>query len=287
MKNLGQLIRSASEQLCSVGISEYYLESELIWMETLHIDRAGLYLQLNEYPKLQSIETAEKLLSRRLKREPLAYIIGRKEFYGLVFKVKPGVLIPRQDTETLIEEAIQILQNNHCDTPIVFDVGCGSGIIGISLATQFPCLKVIAIDSDPSACYLTKQNAENLGVSNQLEVIQADLLTSIEGRADLIVANLPYIPSSEIKNLQPEVRIFEKRVALDGGLDGFDLTRMLINQSKGSIKIGGAMLMEIDPKQVSLAKKAIGLAFPTAEFKTKTDLSGFERVAICITPTTL
>ena len=122
MKSLEDLIRSTRKNLQSAGISEYLLEAELIWMKALNLDRANLYLEFNESPNVRFIECAERLISRRMKREPLAYILGKIEFFGKEFDIKPGVLIPRQDTETVVEEAIKILDDYGSGSTTIFDL---------------------------------------------------------------------------------------------------------------------------------------------------------------------
>tara|TARA_B100000029_G_scaffold510010_1_gene600519 strand:+ start:3941 stop:4819 length:879 start_codon:yes stop_codon:yes gene_type:complete len=284
LKRLEDLIRSTRKNLQSAGISEYLLEAELIWMKALNLDRANLYLEFNESPNVRFIEYAEGLVSRRMKREPLAYILGKIEFFGKEFNVKPGVLIPRQDTETVVEEAIKILDDYGSASTTVFDVGCGSGIIGISLAIRYPHARIFSIDSNLQACILTKQNAEKLGVGSQLQVVQSDLFTAINCDADLIIANLPYIPTSDIESLEPEVRVFEPRAALDGGIDGFSVTKRMLTQSSGLIKSGGAILLELSPELTDIAKNQIMEVFPNSIFATQRDLSGQIRVAICTLP---
>lgn len=278
MSTLSQLLRTTEQRLARAGISDARLEAELLWMTSLDIDRALLYTQLNDEPDPARGENAEALIMRRLRREPVAYLMGYREFYGLAFSVAPGVLIPRPDTETLVAEALRLLKERG-EAPLqVADVGAGSGIIGISLAVALPNAQIYAIDIAERARHLTAHNAQRLGVNARVDILEGDLLTPLTVPVDLIAANLPYVASAEIPRLEPEISLYEPREALDGGDDGLDLIRRLLADAPAHLKEQGCVLLELDPRQMRLARPAARRAFPTSRIRALRDLAGHDRV---------
>lgn len=169
----------------------------------------------------------EVMIERRSKNEPIAYIVGTQPFWDLEFFVDSNVLIPRPETEILVEKAIELIKKQ--GLRLVADIGTGSGCIAITLAKHLPQIKVIAIESSPKALEVAKKNAKKYGVEKQIEFIQGNFLEPIKGRqVDLIVSNPPYIPSKDLETLMPDVRDFEPHQALDGGSDGLDFIRKLL-----------------------------------------------------------
>jgi release factor glutamine methyltransferase len=249
-------------------------------MTALEVDRAELYARFAESPSPTESETAESLIGRRLRHEPAAYLMGRREFYGLDVTVAPGVLIPRPDTETLVEEALAIALSLGETHPAIADVGCGSGAIAVALAVNLPRAALFAIDTAQRALEITRLNAERHGVADRIEVLEGDLLAPLRGPVDLIAANLPYVMSSEIPTLEPEVRSYEPREALDGGDDGLDVIRRLLDAAPSSLRSGGAVLLEIDPRQVASATAYAGRALPGAAVRLVKDLTGRDRVLV-------
>lgn len=278
MSTLGQLLRATEQRLARAGIGDARLEAELLWMTALDIDRAVLYTQLNDEPDEAPAQAAEALIVRRLRREPVAYLMGYREFYGLEFSVAPGVLIPRPDTETLVGEALRLLKERGAAALQVADVGSGSGIIGISLAVALPNAHVYAIDIAERARELTAHNAQRLGVSARIDILEGDLLAPLTVPVDLIAANLPYVASAEVPRLEPEISLYEPREALDGGDDGLDLIRRLLADAPTHLKEQGCVLLELDPRQMRLARSAARRAFPTSRIRALRDLAGRDRV---------
>lgn len=261
MSTIGPLLRKTERRLANAGIGDSRIEADLVWMTALDVDRAELYARLRETPLPQQAVDAESLIQRRLRREPAAYIMGKREFYGLEFTVAPGVLIPRPDTEALVEEALRIAARTGQEKLTIADVGCGSGAIGIALATCLPNAEVYAIDLSPRALELAAINAGRHGVDKRVHFLEGDLLSPLPRPADLITANLPYVMSGELPTLAPEVRLYEPHEALDGGDDGLDVIRRLISDAPAHLVGGGSVLLEMDPRQIESATRSAIASF--------------------------
>jgi release factor glutamine methyltransferase len=206
--------------------------------------------------------------------EPLPYIIGHWEFYGLDFHLTPDVLIPRPETELLVENGITWLLN-HPNQRKVVDIGTGSGCIGIALAKNIPDLQVLMVDISPGALVVAQGNAEKHGLSDRLEFRQADLLEGIEEFFSLICANLPYIPSPILINLSVAER--EPRLALDGGRSGTELISRLLDQSRSHVAPGGMIILEIESSQGDEVRSMANSFYPASHLELLKDLSGFDR----------
>src|SRR4030042_4670116 len=189
-------------------------------------------------------------LKRRSKHEPLHYILGFKEFFNLKFKVDSRVMIPRSETENLVAEVIKHVYSQPKreirKSITIVDVGTGSGSIAISLAKAIPFAEIIAIDKSSKALQITRENIKQHEVSRQVKLIRGDLLAPIQQKVDIVVANLPYIPLSRLKTLEPEIRKWEPKVALDGGADGFVFLRKIFKQAPKILKPGGYLFYEVD-----------------------------------------
>jgi release factor glutamine methyltransferase len=214
-----------------------------------------------------------KVITKISKGVPLPYILGEWEFFGRKFIVSPAVLIPRPETELLVEKALDLAHTfSH---PHIVDVGTGSGIIILSLASQLASGTFVGLDISRSALKIALENAHRFGLS-QISFLQADLLAPLCGQFDLICANLPYIPRKKLDELR--VAKSEPRLALDGGVDGLDFIHQLINQAKSRLAPRGTMLLEIE---ASLGNEALSIAkttFPHAESKIYHDLAGHDRL---------
>ncbi len=274
----GELLRSTERRLAQAGVEEARLEAELLLMAALSADRATLYANLQDAASDGRAEVAEALTLRRLKREPAAYITGKREFYGRELHVGPGVFIPRPETETLVEEALRIASAMN-GALTVADIGCGSGAIAVTLAAEAPHAAVFAIDVDAVPLLATWENAKRLGVAARVRTLRGDLLAPLPAPVDVIAANPPYIPSKQIPQLAPEVR-YEPRRALDGGADGLDLMRRLLADAPRYLKPRGALLAELDPEQAAEARALAYAAFPCAAVDVVRDLAGRERLLV-------
>ncbi|MGD0112351.1 MAG: peptide chain release factor N(5)-glutamine methyltransferase [Armatimonadota bacterium] len=272
-----EAISRSRQRLSSVGIDEARLDAELLVSEVTGRGRAWLFLHPDE--ELTPAQTArlEALLSRRLRREPLPYILGRAEFCGLTFRVTPAALIPRPETEILVEAAIERAQG--LGAQFIVDVGSGSGAIAVALARQMPQVHVIAADVSLNALRLARENVVTHDAAGRVHLLCSDLLDGLRGEFDCVVANLPYVRADEFPELQPEVRNYEPRWALDGGPDGLELIRRLGAQLLGHLRTGGFAALEVGAGQAPEVTKLL----ETAGLRTVEalrDYGGIERVVI-------
>lgn len=230
------------------GIASPRLDAELLVAKALGTDRVGLYLDLNRPLVDHERSAIRPLVARRREREPVAYILGHRDFYGRRFKVTPDVLIPRPDTETLVEHALECIPE---DAPCrVLDVGTGSGAIAVTIAAERPLAQVTATDISEAALKVASENAERLEVAGRIRFDRANLLSGA-GQYDVIVSNPPYITVSEMKTLQAEVREYEPVTALEAGEDGLDVVRALLATAEPVTANGAQMLIEVGSGQAS------------------------------------
>lgn len=217
-------------------------------------------------------------LPRLARGEPLPYVLGQWEFFGRSFMVTPEVLIPRPETELLVEAALDWLRT-HPGSRRVADVGTGSGCIAVSLAAEVDEVQVVATDRSAAALAVARRNARRHGVSRRLRWVQANLLAPFAGPWDVVCANLPYIPSAQLARL-PVAR-FEPRLALDGGPEGLDLVRRLLRQARGQMTSPGALFLEIGAEQGPQAARLARECFPQARVEVRRDLAGHPRL-LCL-----
>lgn len=258
--------------LSEKGVANARREAEWLLCEATGLDRVGLYLNFEKPLNDEELAAYRGLVARRGKREPLQHILGSQEFDGLSFMVSPAVLIPRHDTETLLEQALK--QAPHARN--ILDIGTGSGCIAIALAKRLPEAAVTAVDLSPGALAVAQRNAEQHGVA--IELLQGSFFEPVAGRRfELIVSNPPYITSDDLNRLQPEVRDHEPRLALDGGPDGLAAYRVIISQAAAHLEPNGWLLFEVGAGQsedvaVLLAQAGFG------DIITASDPGGIERV---------
>jgi release factor glutamine methyltransferase len=228
----------------------------------------------------EQIKALATLIQRRTHHEPLAYIIGEKEFFGLDFHVDYRVLIPRPETELLVEQALEIINNRFAHSSVIADIGTGCGAIAIALALNLPQAKVYATDISAPALEVAAVNCQRHKVGNKVHLLQGSLLAPISQSVDIIVANLPYVRNSAIAGLSEEIRLFEPLSALAGGDDGLQWLRELLSQATGKLRPWGAILIEIGQDQGNIISSWAKEISPKAEVKLVPDLRGIERVAI-------
>jgi len=285
-----ETLRDASSRLLRAGIDDPRLEAEVLLRHAMRISREQLLARLQEPLPREFHASFAALIERRLAHEPTAYIIGRKEFFGLEFACSPAALIPRPETELLIETAIswvegpfglaQGRQGPWVKDLRIVDVGCGSGVISVALARHFPAVRVVATDVSEIALALAKRNALAHCVAGQIEFVRGSLLESLAGQFDLILANLPYIPSRTYNALPPEIRAHEPEVALRAGRRGTAIIEAILSQAVDHLLPGGLLLAEHAWNQGRRLREAAADHFPTAEIETRRDLAGLERLLV-------
>jgi len=288
------LLNWTTEYFTKAGLSSPRLDAEILLAHSLKLKRMDLYLQFDRPLLSDELAAYKMLIKRRIEREPIAYIIGEKEFWSRSFKVGPGVLIPRPETELIVE----IVTRDSClvsrEKPItILDIGTGSGILAITLAKEFPNTQVMAIDISPEALSYAKENAERHSVADRIQFLEQDFLTSHESLVtshfDLIVSNPPYIASAEIETLDDDVRKFEPQLALDGDSDGLKFYRALSEKAFSLLNSQGTLVMEIGEDQglavggLAVGGPAVGGLFskdPWMDAKVIKDYAGHDRVVI-------
>ena len=282
-ETLQQSLAAIRTVLRDGGVVEWQVEAEVLLRHVLGLDRSEFLAEVyGGGDRLSEDQSAElrSLVDRRLSGEPLAYIVGQREFYGLTLKVDSRVLIPRQETELLVDIVLEHLASSCLRDPIVVDVGTGSGAVALAVASHSPRARVLATDVSDSALEVAGRNAKILGLSDKVRFVHGDMLQPINGPVDVIVSNPPYIPSGDIRELAVEVQR-EPRVALDGGDDGMDPLRRLLNQSAARLAPGGIIVIELMPEQMNearaLAVQTIGC---NVDMDTRKDLMGNERALV-------
>lgn len=275
------LIEWASAYLAVRGFDETRLHVELMLGHVLALQRIQLYLQFDRPLAPQELAAFKVLFKRRLDHEPLQYILGETDFMGVTLRVGPGVLIPRPETELLVETALAHVKASGRETMHVLDVGTGSGCIAIALAHQAPALTVLGIDISDDALTIAKENLERYP-DLHVTVEHADVRTAAlpAGAFDLVLANPPYIPPAEYATLEPEVRDHEPRTALTDEKDGLAFYRVLCGLAPRLLRHGGLMMCEIGHGQ-SDAVTALAHAQGLAVREIIPDLAGIPRVVVC------
>ena len=270
-----EVLEWAAQDFAARGIESPRLDAELLVAKALETDRVGLYLDLNRPLVDQERDAIRPLVARRRDREPVAYILGHRDFWGRRFEVTPDVLIPRPDTETLVEHALKCIpEDAGCR---VLDVGTGSGAIAVTIAAERPLARVTATDISDAALKVASQNAETLAVASRIRFERADLLCGDE-RYDIIVSNPPYIAQAEIAGLQAEVREHEPLSALEAGEDGLDVVRALLTAGVTATDAGAQMLIEVG---IGQAPSVVALTSEHSEWESVAvhlDLNRIERV---------
>jgi release factor glutamine methyltransferase len=263
------------QRLTEAGIENPAFEAQILLTLALGISRATLLAEAFPEPTTEQREALERLLHAREERVPLAYLRGTQEFYGFSFRVSPAVLIPRPETELLVDFALERLQG--IAHPRFIDVGTGSGCIAISVLKSLPQATALAVDLSKAALALAQENAVALGVQDRLTLVQGNLLTGVQERVHLVLSNPPYIPTAEIPTLQPEVQCHEPHLALDGGGDGLVLIRELLAQAWRNLEQEGWIVLEVAQGQAHFVE-ALLRHYGYANVASRCDLAGIPRM---------
>jgi release factor glutamine methyltransferase len=249
-----EAIQKSADFLGKKNVESPRLQVELLLAHLLKLPRMKLYLNFERVLSLTEVDSLRELVKRRGQREPLQHIVGSTSFCGYEIVVNRHALVPRPETELLAEEGWKFLSER---TTAVLDFGTGTGCIALALAVKCPNAKIIATDISADALALAKENAARNKVSERIEFLQGDGFATLktEAKLDLIVSNPPYIPSAEIETLQPEVKDFDPRAALDGGADGLDFYRRIAAEAKLFLKPEGKIMLEFGDGQADDIKK--------------------------------
>jgi release factor glutamine methyltransferase len=278
---IAELLSKSADWLRDKGSSTPRLDAELLLAEVLGLNRVELYVNFDQPLTLPEVDRYRELIRLRGEGEPIAYILGRAYFRNLTLRVDRHVLIPRPETEHVVEAAIDFLmEGDWLRPPAVLDLGAGSGAIAIAIATAFPDAEIIASDASAEALELAGENARNAGVPARIRFVQSDLFEALDpvGTFDLIVSNPPYISEEEWETLPRDVRDYEPREALYGGPDGLDFYRLLAAEAPQFLKPGGMLVLEIGAAQ---GKAVLELLEATGKFQAAgmiQDYAGLDRV---------
>ena len=267
-----ETISLARKILADNNVEDASLESELLMRHILKLSRVQLYQNYHRGLSTEEEKLFWDLVERRLNHEPTAYILGYREFYGLSFRVDCRVLIPRPESELLVEKPLGLAQT--CEINTIAEIGTGCGAIAISLALNLPQARIYATDISTSALEIARANCRKHGVLNRVHLLQGDMLDPLTKPVDLIIANLPYVKCSDLTELTE----FEPALALDGGTDGLEKIRQLCLQAGDKLNPGGHLLLEIGQGQGQDITFLLRRFFPTASIEITPDLSGIERL---------
>ena len=244
MTTIADSLLHAEKVLASAGIGDPRREALSLTALAIESGKTFLYAHPEERLTTEQLRRLDSLLERRARREPLQYISGVQEFYGLDFVVTPDVLIPRPETEMVVERALSILRD--VDAPVFCEIGIGSGCIAVAILHENRSATAVGVDVSSGALAVARHNAEKHGVADRLTLLQSDVFDSLtDERFNMIVSNPPYVPDDDIGGLQPEVRDFEPRFALTDGSDGLTIIKRIIDGAPGRLSSGGYLILEI------------------------------------------
>ena len=275
-----ELIRLAAPYLEGRGVDAPRLDAERMLAHALDWTRMELYTRFEEALPREKVDAFRELIRRRAMREPLQRILGRWEFRSLELLCDGRALTPRPETEEVVEEAVRLLEG--VDAPAVADIGCGGGCIALSLAAAIPDARVVGIDISLDSLELALENVEAHGLAGRVRLLEGDLCAPLDaeglaGEMDMVVSNPPYVRSDEIAALQPEVRDFDPRAALDGGADGLVFYRRLFDEARRALKPGGAMVVEL-PEDGAGPVRVMAEENGWSDVAARKDFAGIDRV---------
>ena len=278
----GRLLERGASELERVGVADSRFQAELLLRHALGCSRESLLARLNEPVPAEASGHFFQLVERRRGRVPVQYVVGTQEFYGLSFRVTPAVLIPRPESEGLVDQAVAEL--GETSAPRIVDVGCGSGCLAVAIAHTLPDAELVAIDASPAALAIARENALRHGVASRIAFLEGDLLEPLPTVAvDAIVSNPPYIPDGELDSLEPEVSEHEPRQALSGGEDGLSVIARLLPQASHALRSGGILFLEIGHDQDGRVRELVHGA-SLEHLRTVPDLAGIPRIVVAKKP---
>ncbi len=279
--SVAQLLAEATGALTAAGVGTPRLDAEVLLAVACGVDRAALYAGVHDVIPAQRERDFRVMLERRCARQPLQYITGRQEFWSLDFGLTPDVLIPRPETERVVELTLAAVRSDFASAErlTLCDVGTGSGCIAVALARELPQARVWAVDVSAPALAVAESNARRHGVGGRVRFVRSDLFESVEMRRfEVIVSNPPYVPAAELSRLQPELRC-EPRRALDGGATGLEIIARLLTEARARLVDGGWIFMEIGSEQAA-AVTALAAAAELRGISVARDYAGLPRVLV-------
>jgi release factor glutamine methyltransferase len=279
---IAEAIYQAAQKLSRAGIANARLDAEVLLSYLIKKDRAWLITHGQDALEREGQKLFEDAISRRSRREPLQYITRRQEFWGLEFIVTPDVLIPRPETEVLVETAVETVKDGSTRATIA-DLCTGSGCVAISVAKEITDARVFATDMSKKALAVARENARTHGVSDRIRFFEGDLFQPLEeldlrGRVDVITANPPYIRAGDLPVLQAEVKDYEPEIALIAGPEGTEIQKKIIERAPAFLKKQGALIMEMGLGQVETLTRMVASAGAYEKTETLKDLAGIDRV---------
>jgi release factor glutamine methyltransferase len=278
---IGRALLAAAQRLEEAGSDTASLDAQVLLGHVLGAERAWLFAHYDQKLDPTQIEQFEAMVARRVAAEPVAYLIGHREFYGLDLTVDARVLIPRPETELLVDAVLDYMEARGCPPLRMADIGTGSGAIALAVATSCPSVQVYAVDISPDALAVARANVDRLDEKHQISLLQGDLLEGLPEAVDIIAANLPYIASPVYTTLAADVRDYEPRLALESGPEGLDAIRRLLEQAPSHVRAGGVLFLEIAHDQGAAVLRLVETILPQATYVgIRHDYHGYDRLVV-------
>lgn len=274
---VGTLLMAAAARLKAAGVDPAPLEAQLLLAHVLKCDRVRLAVDRDRAVGPRDRGRFERLVRERCSRKPLQQMLGETEFYGRRILVNRQVLVPRPETELLVEQVVQRWRPRY---RTILDIGTGSGCIAVALALELPRARITAVDVSARALAVARRNVGHHGLRRAIALARADLFPSGRGRFDVVVSNPPYIPTQRIPGLQPEVARFEPVTALDGGSDGLLFYRRIAERIAARLRPGGLLALEVGDGQAAAVAALVRGALPSAAVATVDDYCGMPRIVL-------
>ena len=278
---VGRALVAAAQRLEEAGNDTASLDAQVILAHIFGKDRGWLFAHYDQTLSEEQAEIFTELVARRAAAEPVAYLVGHREFYGLDLTVDHRVLIPRPETELLVDAVLDHIESRVDQEVSMVDVGTGSGAVAVAVAANCSSVKIYAVDISASALEVAQSNIVRLDTRHQITLLQGDLLSPLPQRVDIIAANLPYITSGDYPNLMADVRDYEPRLALEAGPEGLDLISRLLRQAPEHLNPGGVLFLEIGSDQGHAVLELIDRVLPSASHVgVRQDYHGYDRLVV-------
>ena len=278
---VGRALVAATQRLEEAGSDTASLDAQVILAHILDKERGWLFAHYDQALSQEEAETFAEYVARRAAAEPVAYLVGHREFYGLDLNVDPRVLIPRPETELLVDAVLDHVESRANQNVRMVDVGTGSGAVAVAVAANCPSLKIYAIDLSPGALEVAQTNIDKHDSRGQITLLHGDLLDALPEPVDIIAANLPYITSGDYYDLMADVRDYEPQMALEAGPEGLDLIERLLDQAPGHLYPGGVLFLEIGSSQGQAVLHLVERLLPQAKhIGIRQDYHGYDRLVV-------